>query len=146
MVIVQGLLLRRLAAVLGERKLILIGTALMSVGLMTQGLTTGVATLGFAILLISVGSGLNSPSLSSLISREAGPSQQGVVLGVTQSAGALARIVGPPFGLGLFMREPSLPYFAASGIMAVACVAAAIVVRERIGDGTQGPETKAAVG
>lgn len=42
-----------------------------------------------------MGNSLATPALTSLASKTAGPSEQGVVLGVTQSVASLARAVGP---------------------------------------------------
>jgi MFS family permease len=58
-----------------------------------------------------------------LISLNAGPNEQGEIMGVTQSIGSLARIIGPLFALGLLDVSIRLPYF----ICAVIAVAAAIV-------------------
>jgi MFS family permease len=61
------------------------------------------AVIGFALL---------TPSAQALVSRRSDPSKQGEVLGVNQSAAALARILGPIFGLSLYELTPShlLPY------------------------------------
>jgi hypothetical protein len=60
-----------------------------------------------------------TPSLQSLISRRSDPAKQGGILGVAQSISALARICGPA-AIVLFTREPTLPYWVAVGMMAVA--------------------------
>jgi MFS family permease len=61
------------------------------------------AVIGFAFL---------TPSAQALISRRTDPDKQGEVLGVNQSAAALARILGPIFGLTLYGLTPThlLPY------------------------------------
>ena len=56
------------------------------------------AVAGFAFL---------TPSAQALISRRTDPEQQGEILGVNQSASAMARILGAVFGLTLYMpRRP----------------------------------------
>jgi MFS family permease len=62
-----------------------------------------VAVLGFAFL---------TPSAQALISRRSPADRQGEVLGVNQSASALARILGPVCGLALYKATPThlLPY------------------------------------
>src|SRR5205085_932207 len=62
-----------------------------------------VAVTGFAFL---------TPSVQSLVSRRSDPNKQGEVLGVNQSASAMARILGPLVGLTLYKLVPShlLPY------------------------------------
>ena len=68
------------------------------------------AVAGFAFL---------TPSVQALISRRTPADRQGEVLGVNQSASALARILGPVFGLSLYKLTPShlLPYAFASGLL-----------------------------
>ena len=55
-----------------------------------------------AFAVLAIGLGLIQPSLNSLISRRAGRDEQGQVLGVTQSVGSLARVIGPPLAGYLF--------------------------------------------
>ena len=71
-----------------------------------------VAVTGFAFL---------NPSVSALISRRSDPSRQGEVLGVNQSANAMARILGPLIGNMLYPLTPNhvLPYVAAAGLLLV---------------------------
>ena len=56
-----------------------------------------------------------NPSVSALVSRSAGSSEQGEVLGVNQSFASLGRILGPLVGSLLFALHPShaLPFVAA---------------------------------
>src|SRR5579883_2583831 len=84
MIVVQGALVRRLVAAFGERALVVGGTLLMTAGMVTLSLAHTVATLFVGVGIVSVGNGLNTPSLSSLISRSAGTDRQGGVLGVSQ--------------------------------------------------------------
>jgi MFS transporter, DHA1 family, tetracycline resistance protein len=70
---------------------------------------------------LSLGSGLTRPPLFGLISTSTGPEDQGATLGVAQSAGSLARIVGPVFASTLFVWKPASPYLAC----ALLCLAAA---------------------
>ena len=98
MVIVQGGFVRRLVPRFGEKKLIVIGTLLMGVGFFFTHVAYTLPWLLVAIAVTAIGNGLNTPSLSSLISRAASGEHQGGVLGVSQSMGALARVVGPLIG------------------------------------------------
>ncbi|MFN2579421.1 MAG: hypothetical protein ABR607_17270, partial [Pyrinomonadaceae bacterium] len=43
----------------------------------------------------AIGNALNAPTLTSLASKSASASEQGAILGVTQSVASLARAVGP---------------------------------------------------
>ena len=49
-----------------------------------------------ALALLVFGSGLVNPSLTALVTNSADDDRRGEVLGVQQSANALARTVGPP--------------------------------------------------
>jgi MFS family permease len=71
-----------------------------------------VAVMGFAFL---------TPSVQSLISRRSDPMKQGEILGVNQSAAALARILGPLMGLSLFdvARSHILPYLVGAGLLVI---------------------------
>ena len=48
-----------------------------------------------ALALLSLGQGVITPSLTSVVTDSVMPDKRGEVLGVQQSAGALSRIVGP---------------------------------------------------
>ncbi len=71
-----------------------------------------VAVIGFAFL---------TPSAQALVSRRAPPDRQGEILGVNQSAAALARIVGPVFGNSLYDATIShmLPYLFGAALLVV---------------------------
>ncbi len=73
------------------------------------------------LALLAVGFGGTLPSLVSLLSRSAPEALQGGSLGVGQSAGALARVVGP-FLAGVLWDTlgSSAPYYVAAAIGAVA--------------------------
>jgi MFS family permease len=70
------------------------------------------AVIGFACL---------TPSVQGLISRRSDPAKQGEILGVNQSAAAMARILGPLIGLSLFDLSAShvWPYVLGAGMLVV---------------------------
>jgi multidrug resistance protein len=123
MVIVQGVIVRRLAPRIGERRLIITGTALMGAGFLMQVVIgSSVPLLFCAIAVVAIGNGLNTPSLSSLISRAASGEHQGGVLGVAQACGALARIVGPLVGTWTLGFGVATPYATGAAVMLLACL------------------------
>jgi MFS family permease len=87
-----------------------------------------VAVMGFAFL---------TPSVQSLISRRSDPAKQGEILGVNQSASALARILGPLMGLFLFEADRThiLPYLVGTCLLLVVFV---ITLRIRDDPGERG--------
>ena len=98
----QGFLVRRLAPKLGEFKMSLIGTILMTIGLMLIAVVSKERsmTMLYSILPICVvGYSALTPSLQALLSLRCGADEQGEMLGVGQSMSALARILGPLVGV-----------------------------------------------
>ena len=98
-VIVQGGLIGKLVKRFGELPLVIIGALCFAFSLFAVPFV-GPHTGGLLALLIgggvfSLGNSLATPALTSLASKSAGPTEQGAVLGVTQSAASLARAVGP---------------------------------------------------
>lgn len=131
--LVQGFFYRRLVQRVGEVRFLQVGVLLMAMGL---ALAVGVglaaapdagidraliwpAALGVMTLAV-IGFALVTPSIQSLVSRRSDPTRQGEVLGVNQSAAAIARILGPALGLPLFMLTAThvLPYAAAAILLA----------------------------
>jgi DHA1 family tetracycline resistance protein-like MFS transporter len=125
--VIQGLLIGKLTRRFGEVNLALTGIFLMGVGL----LVTTMAYSNLAMILIvpfyAVGSALTNPTMTSLISRSATESRQGMTLGVSQGLGALGRVMGPPVGTGLFqVFSPAAPYFFGAALLGVAWLAALV--------------------
>jgi MFS family permease len=133
----QGLLYRRLALRVGEVTFMIAGALLMVLGLAGIG---GVAKLTenpgeysltalrvglFVMLAVAVtGFAFMTPSAQALISRRSDPAKQGEILGVNQSASAMARILGPAVGVPLYLRTPAhtLPYAFGAGLLVVVLV------------------------
>jgi MFS family permease len=124
LLLTQGLLYRRLAPHLSEATFMTIGIAAMALGVCSLGCVSWLASEvkpGFELLLTLtllsltaavIGFAFLTPSAQALISRRTDPGRQGEILGVNQSAAAMARILGPIFGLTLYKWQPShlLPY------------------------------------
>ena len=123
--VLQGGLIGRLAQRFGELRLLLCGLVLIATGLVLLALSRGVPLLAVAVSALAIGMGLTQPSLNSLISRRAGRDEQGAVLGVTQSVGSLARVLGPPLAGYLFadLGRPS-PFVGGAVLVVLAFVLA----------------------
>jgi DHA1 family tetracycline resistance protein-like MFS transporter len=120
-VILQGGLIGRLVKAFGELTLVRAGFFLGMVGLAALGFTYSVPLLLLVAALSSSGTGVIRPALTSLITQKADRSQQGVVLGLTQSLNSIAAIVAPAIG-GLLIDHSLLAGWAltAAGICGVA--------------------------
>jgi MFS transporter, DHA1 family, tetracycline resistance protein len=121
----QGGLTRMLTKRFGEERLLLGGLVLLAAGLVIVPFSRDLALLALAFALLAIGIGLVQPALNSLISRRAGGGEQGQVLGVTQSLGSLARVLGPPFAGYLFAGlGQGSPFLGGAVIVALAFVLA----------------------
>ncbi|HZF47879.1 MAG TPA: MFS transporter [Polyangiaceae bacterium] len=101
LVVVQGVLMRRIARVASERTLIRTGVLIEAAGFLCIALSPSFGRLAVGALyagmgVVAFGSALTAPSLSAFVSKCSDGQHQGVVLGVLQSAGAFARVFGPP--------------------------------------------------
>jgi MFS family permease len=124
-IVVQGRLVGRLAPRFGERRLVVAGSALMAGGFALFPLISG-STGGLlgAIAMLTTGFCLVGPSLAGLVSRRTARDEQGGALGMLQSAGAVARIIGPPAaGFLSQVAGPAAPFYAAAGAATIAAVA-----------------------
>ena len=126
---VQGGLIGRLVTHFGERRLVWVGIALMSVGLFALPLAPRVLLLGLATAVLAVGNGIHQPSLLGLVSQMSAEGTQGEVLGLARSMGAYARATGPLWGGWLFVYRPAWPFWSASALMALALLFALWLLR-----------------
>jgi DHA1 family tetracycline resistance protein-like MFS transporter len=123
--VMQGGLVGRLARRFGEERLLTAGLVAIVLGLVVLPEAHDLPLLLGATALLALGMGLTQPSLNSLISRRAGADEQGEVLGVNQSTGSFARIVGPWLAGTLFVDlGRDAPFFAGAVIVAAAVLVA----------------------
>lgn len=118
--VIQGGLIGRLTRRFGEERVLITGTSAIVLGLLAIPLSTHLSILLVATALLAVGMGMTQPSINSLISRLAAAHEQGEVMGAAQSAGSLARILGPAFAGVLFGTVGrNAPYVAGAVLMAL---------------------------
>lgn len=132
--IVQGGLLGRLAAALGEGGVARLGTAMLACGFVLIPLTgaTGSPTLLFyaALAILGAGFGMTGPAMIGLVSRRTDAARQGRVLGITQSASSMARIIGPIVaGLVMQAHSADAAFQTSAGMAAVGLIVAVGFVR-----------------
>jgi DHA1 family tetracycline resistance protein-like MFS transporter len=120
-VILQGGLIGRLVKAFGELTLARAGFFSGLVGLAALAFTHSVPLLLVVTAVSSSGTGVIRPVVTSLITQKAGRSEQGVVLGLTQSLNSIAAIVAPAIG-GLLIDHSLLAGWAllAAGICGIA--------------------------
>jgi len=113
--LVQGVI-GRLVKKFGEPKLIFFSLIVFAAGLAGLPFATSLPMILVVLALLAIGSGLNRPPVFGMISLKSSADEQGANLGVAQSFGALARILGPIFAGGLFFVHHALPYLICGGI------------------------------
>ncbi len=104
LVLVQGGGFARLAERVGVPRLYATGLVVVAIGLVVTGVSRVWPVLVIGLLLVSVGQGVASPSLTEMVNREAGEERRGEAMGFQQSSYAMARVVGPPLAGSAFDR------------------------------------------
>jgi len=95
-ILLQGGVIGRLAKRFGEARLTAWGFASLVVGYLLLGFSHQISMLLLAATVLSFGNGALRPTLTTLVTVNASRSEQGVVLGLTQSLSSVASIAAPP--------------------------------------------------
>ncbi len=122
-IILRGVLLPRLIDFCGEKKLQFISVVALIIGLTLTAFVTELWMFIVSITLFSFGAGTSRPILTGEISRQVSEKEQGAILGVSDSLGSFAQILGPligGFSINYFFPG-SLPLLAA-GVMLVGLI------------------------
>ena len=133
--LVQGGAIGRMVQKMGEPKLIAMSLVFTGISLGLLPFIKGNVQLSWKVLvhpegvpwiamlgalgLLSIGSSLTRPPLFGLLSNLTPPHEQGATIGIAQSAGSLARILGPIFATTLLHYVPPLPYLTCTVILLV---------------------------
>jgi predicted MFS family arabinose efflux permease len=120
LVVVQVSIIGRVNDRLGETGTLRVGLACNAAGLIVLAIDGGWATLVPALALLVLGQGLITPTLSSAVAGRAG-GERGAWLGWQQSAGGLARVLGPILAGVLFQQIGfGAPYVVGAVLVALA--------------------------
>jgi DHA1 family tetracycline resistance protein-like MFS transporter len=119
---VQGGGMKALSARVSERALVTTGSATLAVAFLALPQMPSVALLMIPLAIAAVGRGVAQPALMSLASLAAPPERRGGVMGVFQSAGSLARVIGPLAAGLLYDRAMAAPFLLAAVLLVVVAV------------------------
>jgi len=123
LITVQGGLYGRWAERYGVPRLLVAGLSMLVLGLALMSVSLVWPVLIVALLLLSVGQGCASPSMTTLVTEHAPADRRGEALGYQQSAYAVARVLGPPAAGAMFDRVGIWsPFVAGSVVCGVAMV------------------------
>ena len=138
--VTQGGLIRPLSARFDERWLFFTGTLLTMAGLVLLPFYVSTPVLLVELAIMSLGTGLMTPAVLSLISRAADSHEQGGILGVNQALGSLGRVLGPVCGAYIFhVAGNAWPFLTGGVVMAVV----ALLIRRRLWIVPNGGEVQA---
>ena len=121
--IVQGGLIGRLTKRLGEWPLAIIGPLLVALGMLMLVIVGYQPILAILILggaFNSIGRSLQTPTLYALISQNSDPREQGLVFGLNQGLGSIARVIGPIAAAAAFHYWMPGPFALAMVIILIA--------------------------
>jgi MFS family permease len=120
-VAVQGGLVHRVVARVGEAGTLLGGLACNGAGLALLAPAHSWALAAPALVGLTVGQGLVQTTLVSSVAGRAGPQRRGRTLGAQQSVNGLARVIGPALGGALLgSAATGLPYLVGAGLSVLA--------------------------
>ena len=108
--LMQGGVLRRVLKHCQERNIAVAGCVVLAFGLALLPLSTDLISLLAFTALVGIGNSLITPTLNGLASQSADRKWQGRVIGLMQSAGSLARWVGPFLAGWLLSRDAGNPH------------------------------------
>lgn len=110
--------LGRMVDWLGEPKLSRLGMLLLALGLVTMPLAPTLPFLALSVALVPLGTAFTFPCVTGLLSRIVPQHERGLYMGMQQTFGGVARVVGPLLGGWAFDRlGHGVPFYAAGGIV-----------------------------
>lgn len=137
--VTQGLVVGRLAPVIGEGRLAMAGVASYAIGLLWMTQSPSWQWMVIGITMTSAGSGTFLTAMSSFVSRLAGAGERGLVLGTYQSASWAGRSLGPALSGGLFNAfGPQSPLLLGAMIM-LPCLVLLASINSRAAAKAPGP-------
>jgi len=124
MMTIQGGAIRPMVARFGEKKLMLVGVALMCLAFTAIPWPGTVPILLLPLILASVGRAISQPSMLGLVSFEGTDATKGALLGAFHSSASAARVLGPLAAGALYDLARPAPFLLAAGLTATAVVVA----------------------
>jgi MFS family permease len=129
-VLVQGGLVHPVVARLGEARTLLLGLGANAGGLALLASAHSWSVAAPALLALTVGQGLVQTTMVAALVSRTDSSHRGRALGAQQSAGALARVVGPAIGGALLGSHASGdPYLVGAALTAAAAALAGAALK-----------------
>ena len=122
--LMRGVVLGKAVDLYGETRVMRAGAVSLAIGLFAIPLPSFIIGTALVISFVPVGTAMLFPSVSALVSHRAPRSELGQTLGVQQSFGGVARVIAPLWATAVFQLGMTLPFFIASGVVALAILLA----------------------
>ncbi len=133
-VVVQGLAVGPIVDRLREHAAIVLGTAAAAAGCLILPFSDAAVPVAAGLGLLVFGISVCNPSLNALIAEQAAAHERGALMGVSQSAGGLGRILGPALsGAAFGALGPDWPFLLGAAVMGSAVCFAFALMRRRPG-------------
>ncbi|MGH7568556.1 MAG: MFS transporter [Gemmatimonadales bacterium] len=116
---VQGYVFGQLAKRVPDRTLVVVGTFGMVLGIGVVPFLGSAASIYGWTILLAFSNSIMAPATSGLISKIAGPTEQGAILGAAQAFGALGRFAGPEAVGGMYDGFGSTAAFLGAALVMV---------------------------
>ena len=111
-VITRALVLGKMVDWLGEAKLSRLGMVLLALGLATMPLAPNIPVLALSVALVPLGTAFTFPCVTSQLSQVVPQHERGLYMGVQQTFGGFARVLGPIYaGLAFDYLGHGVPFF-----------------------------------
>ena len=108
---IQGGFIRKWVPKYGEVKLAILGFFVQGFAMIVFAHSPSYGAFFLSAIPLALGSGLINPTLAALVSKRAGASEQGAVIGLKEGMSSLARILGPFCGIMAFHQKMELPFY-----------------------------------
>ena len=131
LVLTQGILVRALARRVAPERILQFSTLGLSAAIYLQLIPEATAAFYLFTPLVAIAQGMTSPNLTSTISQQALPHQQGEILGINQSMQSLGQIVPPLIAGYLSARNSALPMIAGSALILAGWLVLVLGFRKR---------------
>jgi MFS transporter, DHA1 family, tetracycline resistance protein len=121
--IVQGGFIGRLTKRFGEWRLAIVGPVFVALGMGMLAVVGFEPTLLILLLggaVNAIGRSLQTPTLYALISHHSDPKEQGLVFGLNQGLGSIARVIGPIVAAAAYRIHVSGPFVVGGTIVLLA--------------------------
>lgn len=128
--IMQGFATGKLVKIFSEIPLLIFGVVLSGLSFFLMGIATTLPLFVVASLMLAIGNSFLAPLIIAILSKHTRKEDQGGMMGIAQSYGSLANIIGPIIGGALAVRHVSFAFYGAGLTLVLMFFLTMIISRE----------------